>query len=249
MAGPEIDTGRCIGCGKCTKVCIKDNLEIADRKVRVTEKGCMLCGHCVSVCPRGAIRLVGHRKGESDPFSYIISQIKSSRMLDGSIIAKEELEKLYSAAAYPPSAPLKDRCEFTTLSGKRLDRFMELIWEISKAHMDEIPTSRELADWLAEKRVIGPNPVLLDGNQLLCVFSHSIEDSTVSATKLRVKGATMGIGGFTSPTIIAAARAEPEKMEEFFKEIGYGKPLRYAFVIGRPRRLIEIPIPFNPFKR
>ncbi|MEW5937922.1 MAG: electron transfer flavoprotein subunit alpha [Candidatus Thermoplasmatota archaeon] len=47
---------KCVGCGKCIKVCPYDAMEMRDKKAAILEN-CVECGACVGSCPAGAIEL------------------------------------------------------------------------------------------------------------------------------------------------------------------------------------------------
>lgn len=49
----HLDTGRCVGCGACAKVC-KMNV---DPSVKPNSSECIRCGDCVNACPHGALKL------------------------------------------------------------------------------------------------------------------------------------------------------------------------------------------------
>lgn len=69
-----VDTEKCVGCGKCVKVCPGGILslnqakkaEIADFK-EFGWNGCWKCEHCLAVCPTGAISIFGHKPEDSLP--------------------------------------------------------------------------------------------------------------------------------------------------------------------------------------
>jgi uncharacterized Fe-S center protein len=56
--GLEIDTSKCIGCGKCKETCEMDLPEIIEGKARNTSPLCMRCPMCIETCPVGAIKFV-----------------------------------------------------------------------------------------------------------------------------------------------------------------------------------------------
>jgi Pyruvate/2-oxoacid:ferredoxin oxidoreductase delta subunit/bacterioferritin-associated ferredoxin len=55
---PVVDTGKCIGCGICTKVCPSLAITVVDRKATVSLDDCRGCGACNQRCPVYAIDMV-----------------------------------------------------------------------------------------------------------------------------------------------------------------------------------------------
>ena len=56
----RIDEDKCIGCGKCEKLCPMNNIKVIDRKV-VQKNQCTMCYRCINNCPMQAITLLGKR--------------------------------------------------------------------------------------------------------------------------------------------------------------------------------------------
>ena len=56
--GLEIDTSKCVGCGKCKETCPMNLPEIIEGKARNTSPLCMRCPMCIGACPMEAIRFV-----------------------------------------------------------------------------------------------------------------------------------------------------------------------------------------------
>lgn len=54
----RIDEDRCIGCGKCEKLCPMKNIKVVDEKVEQKNQ-CTMCYRCINNCPRQAMTLLG----------------------------------------------------------------------------------------------------------------------------------------------------------------------------------------------
>ena len=59
---PQIDTGRCSGCGRCVAACLQRLITLETtgyRKHAVVTKAklCTCCGACVTACPLDAITI------------------------------------------------------------------------------------------------------------------------------------------------------------------------------------------------
>lgn len=52
-----IDEEKCVGCGICKTVCIRDNIEIIDGIAVDVESNCFDCGQCSTICKQNAIIL------------------------------------------------------------------------------------------------------------------------------------------------------------------------------------------------
>lgn len=56
----RVDEDKCIGCGKCEKLCPMNNIKIVNRKV-VQNNQCTMCYRCINNCPRQAMTLIGKK--------------------------------------------------------------------------------------------------------------------------------------------------------------------------------------------
>ena len=54
----RVDADKCIGCGKCGKLCPMNNIKIVDKKV-VQGNQCTMCYRCINNCPKQAMTLLG----------------------------------------------------------------------------------------------------------------------------------------------------------------------------------------------
>lgn len=54
----KIDEQKCVGCGKCEKLCPMNNIRVVDKKV-VQNNRCTMCYRCINNCPKQAMTLLG----------------------------------------------------------------------------------------------------------------------------------------------------------------------------------------------
>lgn len=54
----RINTQKCVGCGKCVKICPMNNIELVDGEA-IGNNQCTMCYRCVNYCPKQAITLLG----------------------------------------------------------------------------------------------------------------------------------------------------------------------------------------------
>ena len=54
----KVDADKCIGCSKCVKICLTENIIMAENKAQGKNK-CTVCYRCVNACPKQAITLLG----------------------------------------------------------------------------------------------------------------------------------------------------------------------------------------------
>ncbi len=229
MTHLNIDLEKCIGCGKCARMCMKDHIEIVDKKAREKDNGCLECSHCVSSCPKGAIELI-----PSEPNGNVFKELKKDKVFDGRPVSDEDLQELFRAMNKTIDAY---KCEMFVLQGPVLDSFIETVWDIVNEKEADMPVVKEWRQYRMGHNMERPSPVLWESRQLMFIFANSPDDAATASVRMVAKGLNLGIRGYHSNIVMAAYKACPERILEYFPDAT--KKLYMAYVIGHPRRLIE----------
>lgn len=53
---PYVAAEKCIGCGRCIKICAHDAPSVTDHKASINHDKCVGCGRCIGICPADAVR-------------------------------------------------------------------------------------------------------------------------------------------------------------------------------------------------
>jgi pyruvate formate lyase activating enzyme len=62
---------KCIGCGECVEVCLKQACELTAAGIETDSQLCNLCGKCAEVCPAKATEMSGHYASVADLLQVI----------------------------------------------------------------------------------------------------------------------------------------------------------------------------------
>ena len=244
----RINEEKCVACGLCKQVCVRDNIEIKDVAFEL-ESNCFDCGQCSTLCPTNAIELLAYedqldRVEEYDmnsiPVSYedmlqFLKQRRTIRWFKDEKISSDTFSKILEAAYYSPNRQNIQDVEFVVVDEK-LHEFMKLVYDIISVKEDEFFRIKHLGQYLNdENRDSKRHPLLWEGHQLLLAFSASQTDAVIAMTRVELMAYTLGLGGFHSLFINMAEEFNHKKLMEFFPEIDSQKHMYAAFVIGIPR--------------
>lgn len=137
----NIDYQKCIGCGRCVKICPSYLFEKKNGKIEVSSDSCISCGHCVAACPVDAI---SHSEfGESKVHAFdrtglpTIEQVdllmksrRSNRAFSSAPVDKSFLGRIVEAAHRAPTASNLQELEIVVVTDEKK------IKEISRITVD-----------------------------------------------------------------------------------------------------------------
>ena len=243
----------CVGCGQCARVCIRRHLIVGDdKKARETESeySCFRCGHCISVCPKGAIAFRGGSGKQAmisgspvspEDLAELFRERRSRRWFDRNC-TREELEALFSAVRYSPTAENSQAIQFAVVDG-RFSEFMVLLADILRPRAGEHPRIRQFADYVDRGQKEKNNPFTWEGRQIIIIFSRLPADALICAGQLDLMACSMGLGGFHSRWMLLAAETDPDRFMSFFPGVGKDLKANAVFVTGHPSVKFRTTVP------
>lgn len=125
-----IDTGKCIRCGKCVKICpsLVFCQDKAGGEVQVVQpENCIVCGHCVGVCPTQAVVHSEFPAEKVHAFDYkdyptaeqmmlLCRARRSNRAFSTKPVPEEVLDRILEAAHRAPTASNAQKVSFTLVT-------------------------------------------------------------------------------------------------------------------------------------
>ncbi|MFR7879719.1 MAG: nitroreductase family protein [Butyricimonas paravirosa] len=126
----SINTGTCIKCGKCARVCPSQIItqETKGSAVKVQNvENCIACGHCVAVCPTNSVLHSEFPPEKVHAFKYsdyptpeqmmlVCKARRSNRAFSTRPIPREMLEQIIEAAHRAPTASNMQQVHFTLVT-------------------------------------------------------------------------------------------------------------------------------------
>ncbi len=118
----QIDSNKCIGCGKCVDECLQHVLMLQDDKAVPTADQCLECGHCVAICPADAVRMEGYSdevlnfdesfRLDPDQFLNSVKFRRSVRRFQDAPVSEDAVHKIIEAGRFTPTGSNKQQVRY-----------------------------------------------------------------------------------------------------------------------------------------
>jgi uncharacterized Fe-S center protein len=106
---PEMDIGKCVGCGICAQWCNQKALEVKDGKITMDIGKCAGCGQCIVNCPNDVFELAwssGSESVQEKIVEYAAGVVKGKK--SSSVNFLNHISKFCDCFAFNKNEPLMD---------------------------------------------------------------------------------------------------------------------------------------------
>lgn len=133
-----------------------------------------------------------------DDMLQFLKQRRTCRWFKKKKVDEETFKKLMEGVYYSPDRQNIQYVEFVVLD-KKLDGFINLVYEIISEKEEEFSRIKQLGDYLRDcQRDSKRHPLLWEGKQLILAFSQSKTDAVIAMTRIEMLAYSLGLGGFYS---------------------------------------------------
>lgn len=203
MTSRVIDTDKCIGCGKCVSDCINQYLVLTEvengrRIASFKERGrCLECGHCNAICPQ---RAISGGKGEfecdeKDSFLSLMARKRTVRhYVKDSHIDHVILEKVVTAGQSAPTDRNRKSARVLLIKDL-LPKVYNIALDYLVAEVQKSGTINPL--YVPTMNLDSKREEVLWNAEYLVAFvglPASIIDASISAERMQLEAANLGIG-------------------------------------------------------
>lgn len=242
-----INSSTCIGCGKCVKDCIAQNITIKDSKASVS-KDCFLCGHCVAVCPTGAVTIPEYEMADVETYNketftlnpenvlHTIKFRRSIRDYKNGPVEQEKLNQILQAGRYTATAKNNQDCCFVFVQ-EELDTLKEKIWSyIDKStSMPRKELTEELKPYalfnLRRKKDPSDDYLFRNAPVIVYITSDWPLDAGLAAQNMELMSTSLGLGMLYDGFLSRISDAN----EELKEWLGIkGKTIKACMLLGYP---------------
>lgn len=232
-----IDTGKCVGCGICAKVCVAHNIAIKDKKAKALSDDCIMCGQCSAACPKKAISISGYgtelidKKEEirlkPEDVLNVIRFRRSIRQFKHKEIPREVIRQILEAGRLTHTAKNMQDVSFVVLD-KEKNRMEQMAVRLFK----KIKPMADLFIPMAKNHPIDDHFFFFKAPIVIVILAKDKTNGILAAQNMEFVAEANGLGVLFSGFFTMAANAS-RKIRKALK-VPKGKRVAMTLVLGYP---------------
>lgn len=248
----NIDTGKCIGCGRCAKVCCAHNIVVKQKKAKTVSDDCILCGHCSAVCPTKAVTISGYdtvqheKQGDvrlnPDQVIDVIRFRRTIRNFKQTPIPKEVLRQLLEAGRLTHTAKNMQDVSFVVLDQEK-NRAEQMAVRLFK----RIKPVADLFMPMARNREIDDHFFFFRAPLVIVIFAKNPTNGILAAQNMEFVAEANSLGvlfsGFFTTAVNASRRLRKLLRAPKGKRAAMTLVLGYpdiAYLRSAPRKQLDV---------
>ncbi len=243
----NIDSARCVGCGKCVADCVSACLVLRDGKA-VYRKRCIKCGHCVAICPVGAVSIPTYdmtdveeyspEKFDLDPQKLLrtIKFRRSIRDFQPRSVEASKIKDVINAGRCSPSASNRQDYHFYVIQERLLD-FKKIIWDMLERQLEsKVNMPRDMLRPISrfcDMRRKDPNHDYLFRNAPVVIFleCNTELDAGIAAQNMELTAVANGLGVMYDQYLSYVTKINREALQFLGT---HGESFLVAMLLGYP---------------
>lgn len=233
----NIDTDKCIGCGKCAKVCVAHNIVINQKKAGTVLDDCVMCGQCSAVCPTKAVTLSGFDAAQMDKTEDIrlnpvdvlnvIRFRRTIRQFKQKEIPKEVIGQILEAGRLTHTAKNMQDVSFVVL-----DKEKNRIEQLAVSLFRKIKPLADLSSPMARRNQIHDHFFFFHAPIAIVILAKDKTNGILAAQNMEFVAEANGLGVLYSGFFTMAAN-HSHKIKKAI-QVPKGKRVAMTLVFGYP---------------
>lgn len=243
IADFHLDADKCIGCGRCTKVCPGQLISLNNDHKAVMKDvesfgwdGCWKCQHCIAVCPAGAISIFGKKPEDSllpvEPaqaapmLDALIANRRSHRRFLDKNVDRSIIDEMLLSLMNVPSGSNKMQTEYTLVADKdKMDHIRKYAFEKLEelAASGDFPATfdkrsyDQMKEW---RQLVRPDMIFCGAPHVLIPHTPGKvgcwnQDPNIAGTYFELLCASRGLGAVMMSFPVNVMRMIPELFDIF----------------------------------
>lgn len=232
-----IDTNKCIGCGKCVKVCVAHNIAMNHKKAKTKLDDCLMCGQCTAVCPMKAISISGYPVEQidirqdihlkPDTILEVIRFRRTIRQFKQKEIQKEVIEQILEAGMLTHTAKNMRDVSFVVLHKEK-----ERVEQVAVHLFRRLKPLADLFSPMARYNKIDDNFFFFNAPIVIVILAKNKTNGILATQNMEFVAEAHGLGVLYSGYFTMAANLS-HKIKKIIK-VPKGKRVAMTLVLGYP---------------